>query len=69
VAQIVRLGVSVPVNEIALRNLGLTAVMLGFSSPTDAFHAPDERYSLASFDAGRHTTIEFLRRYAERVAA
>jgi acetylornithine deacetylase/succinyl-diaminopimelate desuccinylase-like protein len=66
-AEVVRLGVSVPVNEIALRNLGLEAVMLGFSSPTDAFHSPDERFALASFEAGRATTVAFLRHYAQRL--
>ncbi len=68
-AEVVRQGFSVPVNEIADRNLGLPAVMLGFASPTDACHAPDEHFSLASFDAGRRATVEFLRRYAARVAA
>jgi acetylornithine deacetylase/succinyl-diaminopimelate desuccinylase-like protein len=67
-AEMVRQGFSVPVNEIAHRNLGLPTVMLGFASPTDAFHAPDEHFSLASFDAGRGTMVEFLRRYSERVS-
>jgi acetylornithine deacetylase/succinyl-diaminopimelate desuccinylase-like protein len=68
-AELVRQGFSVPVNEIAQRNLGLPSVMLGFASPTDAFHAPDERFSLASFEAGRRTAIEFLRGYAARAGA
>jgi acetylornithine deacetylase/succinyl-diaminopimelate desuccinylase-like protein len=67
-AELVRQGFSVPVNEIAHRNLGVPAVMLGFASPTDAFHAPDEHFSLASFDAGRGTAIEFLRRYSAAVS-
>ncbi len=67
-AEVVRQGFSVPVNEIAQRNLGVPAVMLGFASPTDACHAPDEHFSLSSFDAGRAAAVEFLRGYAARVA-
>jgi acetylornithine deacetylase/succinyl-diaminopimelate desuccinylase-like protein len=63
-AEVVRQGFSVPVNEIAHRNLGLPAVMLGFASPTDSIHAPDEHFSLASFQAGRQAAVEFLRGYA-----
>jgi acetylornithine deacetylase/succinyl-diaminopimelate desuccinylase-like protein len=63
-AQLTRLGVSVPINEIAARLLGIPAVMLGFSAPTDAFHAPDEHFSLDSFDRGLRTLVEFLPRLA-----
>ena len=67
--ELVRLGVSVPVNEIVHRHLGLTAVMLGFSAPTDAFHAPDEHFALHSFDGGRRATVAFLKRYASLATA
>ena len=63
-AVLTRLGVSVPVNEIVDRLLGIPTVMLGFSSPTDAFHAPDEHFSLNSFDAGLRTMLAFLPRVA-----
>ena len=68
-AEVVRQGFSVPVNEIAHRNLGLPAVMLGFASPTDSIHAPDEHFSLASFQAGRQAAVEFLRGYAALASA
>ncbi|MCW3016602.1 MAG: putative peptidase [Solirubrobacterales bacterium] len=63
-AVLCRLGVSVPVNEIVDRHLGIPAVQLASSSPTDAFHAPDEHFTLASFDAGVRTMAEFLPAYA-----
>jgi acetylornithine deacetylase/succinyl-diaminopimelate desuccinylase-like protein len=63
-AELTRLGVSVPVNEIVDRLLGVPAVLIASSSPTDAFHAPDERFALASFDAGVRTMICFLPAFA-----
>ncbi len=63
-ALLTRLGVSVPINEIAARVLGIPAVMLGFAAPTDAFHAPDEHFALDSFDRGLRAFVAFLPRLA-----
>jgi acetylornithine deacetylase/succinyl-diaminopimelate desuccinylase-like protein len=63
-AVLTRLGVSVPVNEIVDRQLNMPAVLIASSSPTDAFHAPDEHFALASFDAGIRTMISFLPAFA-----
>jgi acetylornithine deacetylase/succinyl-diaminopimelate desuccinylase-like protein len=63
-ALLTRLGISVPVNEIASRLLGMPAVMLGYSSPTDLVHAPDEHLPLRSFDGGVKTFASFLVNFA-----
>lgn len=63
-AFVTRLGVSVPVSEIVSRLLGMPTVMLGYSSPTDLVHAPDEHLPLRSFDGGVKTFASFLLRFA-----
>ena len=63
-AFVTRLGVSVPVSEIVSRLLGMPTVMLGYSSPTDLLHAPDEHLPLRSFDGGVRTFASFLLRFA-----
>lgn len=68
-AFVTRLGVSVPVNEIVSRLLGVPTVMLGYSSPTDLLHAPDEHFPLASFDGGVKTFATFLEEFAANVSS
>jgi acetylornithine deacetylase/succinyl-diaminopimelate desuccinylase-like protein len=68
-AVLTRLGVSVPVNEIVHRRLNMPAVLIASSSPTDAFHAPDEHFALSSFDAGVRTMVDFLPTFATAAAA
>ncbi|MHB1468682.1 MAG: dipeptidase [Solirubrobacteraceae bacterium] len=68
-AMLARIGASVPVNEMVQRHLGMPAVMLGASSPTDAFHAPDEHFALASFDGCVRSMVNFLKLLPELWAA
>lgn len=68
-AVLARMGASVPVNEMVQRHLGMPAVMLAASSPTDAFHAPDEHFALASFDGCIRSMVNFLKLLPERWAA
>ncbi len=63
-AVLARLGVSVPVNELVSRRLGMPAVMLGYTSPTDLIHAPDEHFPLATFDGAVRTAAAFFGIYA-----
>lgn len=63
-AVVTRLGVSIPINDIARRYLGMPAVMLGFSSPTDRVHAPNERFPVSSFEGGLRAFASFLGRIA-----
>lgn len=60
-AVLTRLGVSVPINEIAARRLDMPAVMLNSSYPTDAFHAPNEHFTLESLDGGMRSAVSFLK--------
>jgi acetylornithine deacetylase/succinyl-diaminopimelate desuccinylase-like protein len=64
-AVLARLGVSVPVNELVSRHLGMPAVMLGYTSPTDLIHAPDEHFPLGTFDGAVRTVASFFGLYAE----
>ena len=60
-----RSGWSVPVAEIAKRRLGVDSLLLGFGLPDDGAHAPNEHFSLASFELGTRTMIDFFGRCAD----
>ena len=60
-----RSGWSVPVAEIAKRQLGVDALLLGFGLPGDGAHAPNEHFSLESFALGTRTMIDFFGRCAD----
>ncbi len=60
-----RSGWSVPVAEIAKRQLGVDALLLGFGLPEDGAHAPNEHFSLESFALGTRTMIDFFGRCAD----
>lgn len=62
----VRVGFSVPINDIAGRRLGTPTVMLQCAYPTDAFHAPDEHFTLESFDGGIRSMLQFMPELAAR---
>lgn len=49
---LMRMGGSIPVVETLDRVLGVPIVLMGFALPTDQVHAPNENFSLESFDKG-----------------
>lgn len=60
-----REGGSIPIVGQIQRDLGVEAVMLGFSLPHDRIHSPNERFHLPNFYNGIETVIHFLANYAE----
>ncbi len=50
---VTRLGGSIPVMTIFLKQLGLHGVMFGFSCGDENLHAPNEFFRLSSFDLGQ----------------
>ena len=59
----VRSGGSIPVVSEFQRLLGITTVLLGFASPGDSLHGPNEKFSLKSFQRGILTSIAFLEEF------
>ena len=56
----VRSGGSIPVVSEFQRVLGIPTVLMGFASPGDSLHGPNERFSLKNFQRGVLTSIAFL---------
>jgi acetylornithine deacetylase/succinyl-diaminopimelate desuccinylase-like protein len=56
-AALVRVGGSIPA-VADLMNQGIPTVVSGFGLPEDAFHAPDESYSLRSLELGERAAAE-----------
>jgi acetylornithine deacetylase/succinyl-diaminopimelate desuccinylase-like protein len=56
-AALLRSGGSIPA-VAELMNKGIPTVVSGFGLPADAFHAPDESYSLRSLDLGERAARE-----------
>jgi acetylornithine deacetylase/succinyl-diaminopimelate desuccinylase-like protein len=56
-AALVRSGGSIPA-VAELMNRGITTVVSGFGLPDDAFHAPDESFSLRSLELGERSAHE-----------
>jgi acetylornithine deacetylase/succinyl-diaminopimelate desuccinylase-like protein len=56
----VRSGGSIPVVSEFERVLGVPTVLMGFASPGDGLHGPNERFSLRNFHRGILTCIHFL---------
>ncbi|CAB3395665.1 dipeptidase [Kyrpidia spormannii] len=61
-----RLGGSIPIVEEFHRILGLTAVMMGFSLPTENNHAPNEHFDLENFKKGIQTLCVYWNELARR---
>jgi len=55
-----RTGGTIPVVPLLQQTWGLPVALMGFALPDDGFHAPNERFSLASFSRGIATSIHFL---------
>jgi acetylornithine deacetylase/succinyl-diaminopimelate desuccinylase-like protein len=60
----VRSGGTIPVVSEIQRVLGIPTVLMGFASPGDGLHGPNERFSLTSFNRAILTSIDFLERFA-----
>jgi len=58
--QWVRSGGSIPVVSEFKRVLGIPTVLMGFASPGDSLHGPNERFSLKNFQRGILTSARFL---------
>lgn len=56
-----RLGGTIPVVNIFQKVLGVPTVLMGFASPDDQLHGPNEKFYLPSFQKGIATSICFLR--------
>jgi acetylornithine deacetylase/succinyl-diaminopimelate desuccinylase-like protein len=59
----VRSGGSIPVVSEFQRALGIPTVLMGFASPGDSLHGPNERFSLRNFQRGILTSVAFLREF------
>jgi acetylornithine deacetylase/succinyl-diaminopimelate desuccinylase-like protein len=56
----VRSGGTIPVVSAFQRVLGIPTVLMGFASPGDNLHGPNERFSLRNFERGILTSVAFL---------
>jgi acetylornithine deacetylase/succinyl-diaminopimelate desuccinylase-like protein len=56
----VRSGGSIPVVSEFQGIYGIPTVLMGFASPGDSLHGPNEKFSLKNFERGIRTSIAFL---------
>jgi acetylornithine deacetylase/succinyl-diaminopimelate desuccinylase-like protein len=63
-----RSGGSIPVVNLFQEVLGIPTALMGFASPDDRIHAPNERFYLPSFDRGIATCLAFLDEIAASAA-
>ncbi len=61
-----RMGGSIPIVEAFDRLLKLPVVLMGFSLPSENFHAPNEHFSLDNFDKGLRALVYYYT-HLERV--
>ena len=61
----IREGGSIPVGSLFKRELGLDTIFVGFGLPDDNLHAPNEKFDLESFHAGRRTAAALYAKLAE----
>lgn len=59
-----RLGGSIPVMTVFLKELGIHGVMFGFSVGDENLHAPNEFFRLASFEKGQRAYCRLLEKLA-----
>jgi acetylornithine deacetylase/succinyl-diaminopimelate desuccinylase-like protein len=64
-----RSGGSIPVVPALDHELGLTTVMVGFSSPNGNFHAPNEWMPLANYRGGMDALVRLWGMLGELTAA
>jgi acetylornithine deacetylase/succinyl-diaminopimelate desuccinylase-like protein len=59
-----RSGGSIPVVSEFQRLFGIPTVLMGFASPGDNLHGPNEKFSLRNFQRGILTSIALLQEFA-----
>ncbi len=57
---LVRHGGAIPIVSQFQTILGLSTLLMGFGSPDDAIHSPNEKFELANFRHGLKSSIHFL---------
>ncbi|MBN9415912.1 hypothetical protein ABS71_06215 [bacterium SCN 62-11] len=57
---LVRHGGAIPIVSQFQTILGLSTLLMGFGSPDDAIHSPNEKFELANFRRGLRTSCHFL---------
>jgi acetylornithine deacetylase/succinyl-diaminopimelate desuccinylase-like protein len=62
----VRSGGTIPVVSEFKRVLGVPTVLMGFASPGDSLHGPNEKFSLRNFQRGILTCVVFLEQLSRR---
>ena len=60
----IREGGSIPVGALFNRELGLDTLFVGFGLPDDNLHAPNEKFDLEAFHAGRRTAAALYAKLA-----
>ena len=60
----VRSGGSIPVVSEFKRVLGIPTVLMGFASPGDSLHGPNEKFSLKNFQRGILSSVHFLQEFS-----
>jgi acetylornithine deacetylase/succinyl-diaminopimelate desuccinylase-like protein len=67
-AALVRSGGTIPVVTTLQEALRAPVALMGFASPDDRMHGPDERFRLESFERGIRTSIGLLERLGRLTA-
>jgi acetylornithine deacetylase/succinyl-diaminopimelate desuccinylase-like protein len=57
----VRMGATLPMTDIILRELGIHTVMFSFATSDEDYHAPNEFFRLSSLDEGLFAWVRLLR--------
>lgn len=60
----IRMGGSLPITDLFLRELNAYTVMLGFGLPDECLHSPNEFYRLSEFARAQRVYVEILRKLA-----
>src|SRR5699024_2910344 len=62
----VRMGVSIPVVELVYDIYDVAVVLLGFGTPEDRLHSPNESFPLDSFDQGMKTLAYYYEEVSKK---
>ena len=64
----VRMGATLPMTDIVMRELGIDTVMFSFATSDEDYHAPNEFFRLSSLDQGLAAWVALVRRLASHGA-